>query len=130
MKETMGCGIVSIVLAVLAPILWFIFRESLEAGGNFSGLVLVIPFSSVLLIIGTVLIAKALDKKKVTEEIRGLDQAKDINKIKADTIKEHGVQVFEQYTGECPYCNSSNVDEGIYSWMRVCYDCNKEWSIE
>jgi hypothetical protein len=69
----MGCGITSIVLAVLAPILWFNFRETLEgSSGNFSGLALVIPFSSALLIIGTVLIAKALDKPKLMgSAIRG-----------------------------------------------------------
>jgi len=62
----MGCGITSIVLAALAPILWFIFKDTLEgSSGNFSGLGLVIPFSSALLIIGTVLIAKALDKPKL-----------------------------------------------------------------
>ena len=62
----MGCGITSIVLAVLAPILWFIFKDAIEGeSGNFSGLALVIPFSSALLIIGTVLIARALDKPKL-----------------------------------------------------------------
>jgi hypothetical protein len=59
----MGCGITLISLALLMPLLWFIFREAIEGqSGNFSGLALVIPLSSILLIVGTIIIARSRDK--------------------------------------------------------------------
>jgi len=37
---------------------------------------------------------------------------------------------FNYNMNKCPFCNSSNIDEGLmYSWQRVCKDCRKEWNI-
>ena len=48
-----------------------------------------------------------------------------------NTLNESKEETFEHDTGKCPYCNSSNIDEGwSYSWQRRCLDCKKQWNIQ
>jgi hypothetical protein len=49
--------------------------------------------------------------------------------LQEDTLDEEKEGTHCQDTDKCPFCNSPNIDEGIYSWQRVCLDCRKEWGI-
>ena len=68
----MGCGVILIGLGLVVPIVWVIsssIREWFEgSSGNISGLVLIIPFSLALLIIGIVIIFRSRSKPKILED--------------------------------------------------------------
>jgi hypothetical protein len=67
-------------------------------------------------------------RSKVREYFElSIEQESQINSQQNESKEE----TFESDTGICPYCKSTNVDEGwSYSWQRRCLDCKKEWNIK
>jgi hypothetical protein len=127
----MGCGITLIGLAILVPLIWSIssgLREWLEGpSGNISGIFLIVPFSIVCLIVGTVIIIRSCRETKTMESIKGEGAT------------------FQHDTDKCPYCNSSVIESGeirraindkeketlgyFIKWQKVCLKCKSKWIV-
>ena len=81
--------------------------------------------------IGGAILGGALGFLLTAEDEEQFAQRIEQVKLELKKTAENETQELPQDTGLCPYCNSSNIDEGLmYSWQRVCLDCRKEWDIE